>query len=182
MKIMCFIRILLVSSLTLLINACFTYNDFFGKIEAETKFQPIGGKPIEVLQGSGTVIYVCVSDDKGTFYKFENMNVELFSKFKLLQAEISGPNQSLVYRDGSKVESLLPLKWGESESGNGNLSLPDVLFSVSDVIAPKGSKISGLNYVTRYGAKGGIPSFPCGEDQIGKVFKVPFSANYILWK
>ena len=171
MKIMCFIRILLVSSLTLLINACSTYNDFFGKIEAETKFQPIGGKPIEVLQGSGTVIYVCVSDDKGTFYKFENMNVELFSKFKLLQAEISGPNQSLVYRDGSKVES-----------GNGNLSLPDVLFSVSDVIAPKGSKISGLNYVTRYGAKGGIPSFPCGEDQIGKVFKVPFSANYILWK
>ena len=90
---MCFIRILLVSSLTLLINACSTYNDFFGKIEAETKFQPIGGKPIEVLQGSGTVIYVCVSDDKGTFYKFENMNVELFSKFKLLQAEISGPNQ-----------------------------------------------------------------------------------------
>ena len=115
-------------------------------------------------------------------FEFENMNVELFSKFKLLQAEISGPNQSLVYRDGSKVESLLPLKWGESESGNGNLSLPDVLFSVSDVIAPKGSKISGLNYVTRYGAKGGIPSFPCGEDQIGKVFKVPFSANYILWK
>lgn len=182
MKIMCFIRILIVSSLTLLINACSTYNDLFGKIEAETKFQPIGGKPIEALQGKGTVTYVCASDNKGTFYKFENMNVELFSKSKLLQAEISGSNQTLVYKDGSKVETLLPLKWEGSESGDGNLSLPDVLFSVSDVIAPKGSKISGLNYVTRYGTKGGIPNFPCGEDQIGKVFKVPFTANYILWK
>ena len=106
MKIMCFIKILLLSWLTLLISACSTYNNFFENIEAETKFQPIGGTPIEVLQGSGTVTYVCASDDKGTFYKFENMNVELFSTFKLLQAEISGPNQSLVYRDGSKGKSF----------------------------------------------------------------------------
>lgn len=166
-----------------ILGGCSTYNRLFPKIEAETKYQPLGEhSAIESFNGSGTVTYVCAADNKGTFYKFENMAVQLYSNSNLLQAEIFGPDQTLVYKDGSRAEKLVPLRWGDSETMDNEFSMPDILFGLSGFRAKKGSEIEGMKYVTRYKTVGGIPKTSCGEGQVGKTFSVPFEAKYLFWK
>ena len=49
--------------------------------ETKTVYRP-GGNAIRAfaLSGSGSVEYMCTSDEKGTFYKFINMNIFLKDK------------------------------------------------------------------------------------------------------
>jgi hypothetical protein len=176
-------RIVVLAVLSTAFGGCSTYNKLFPKIEAETKYQPLGEhSAIKSLSGEGTVTYVCTADDKGTFYKFENMSVQLYSSSNFLLAEILGPDQTLIYKDGSRAEKLIPLRWGDSEAIDNEFSMPDILFGVSDFKAKKGSEIEGMKYITRYRTVGGIPQIPCSQDQAGKTYSVPFQAKYLFWK
>lgn len=169
--------------LSIVLGGCSTYNKLFPKIEAETKYQPLGEhSAIESLSGNGIVTYVCTADEKGTFYKFENMSAQLYSNTNILLAEILGPDQTFVYKDGSRAEKLVPLKWGDSETIGHEFSMPDILFGLSDFKAKKGSEIEEMKYITRYKTVGGIPQTPCSEGQVGKTYSIPFQAKYLFWK
>ena len=147
-----------------------------------TRYQPLGSyKELMRLHGVGVVDYVCSEDENGTYYKFININIELFDKKQKLLAEIHGSKQTLTYEDGGIIKELRPVKWGTSESLTNYKALPDVLFSVGEIQGNKKSEVVKVKFITRSHTQGGEPKLKCSTDQIGKEFKEPFNATFIFW-
>ena len=54
-----------------------------------TRYQPLGSyKELMRLHGVGVVDYVCSEDENGTYYKFININIELFDKKQKLLGKL----------------------------------------------------------------------------------------------
>lgn len=153
--------------------------------ETKTVYRP-GGNAIRAfaLSGTGSVEYMCTSDEKGTFYKFINMDIVLKDKTRRTVGTILGKEQKIEYVDGSVISSLEPVQWGPSESLHRNDStLNDVLFVAHSSNSQNRSKaLTNIKYVTRSHTRGGLPKKLCNGESVGKNIEVPIYAEFIFWK
>ena len=153
--------------------------------ETKTVYRP-GSNAIRAfaLSGSGSVEYMCTSDEKGTFYKFINMNIFLKDKSEKTVGTIRGKEQKIEHIDGSVISALDPIQWGPSETLHRNdTTLNDVLFIVkSPTERNKNKALENIKYVTRSHTTGGLPKQLCTGENVGNNFEVPIFAEFIFWK
>ena len=175
------LRIVLPSLFVVIIAGCAAVD--YIQPNSYTSYQPLENtQQYLTLFGQGTVYYRCASDNEGTFYKFENIKVDLFNRSHELIAELSGAQQSIAHSDGSSIKGLKPLKSGKTEASQKGNSLPDVLFGTIPSSASKQGVFTDAKYVTRSYTVGGLPKKLCKRNEIGKKINVPFKAKYIFWK
>ena len=127
---------------------------------------------------------MCTSDEKGTFYKFINMNIFLKDKSGKTVGTIRGKEQKIEHIDGSVISALEPIQCGPSETLHRNdTTLNDVLFIVkSPTERNKNKALKNIKYVTRSHTTGGLPKQLCTGENVGNNFEVPIFAEFIFWK
>ena len=77
------LRIVLPSLFVVIIAGCAAVD--YIQPNSYTSYQPLENtQQYLTLFGQGTVYYRCASDNEGTFYKFENIKVDLFNRSPLL--------------------------------------------------------------------------------------------------
>lgn len=143
------------------------------------KLTPPSGQPFLTLQGSGIQVFRCVSDAKGSYWRFEQPQAQLKNSSGEVVAELSGPMSAFEHKDGSRIISSHIIAWADASNPQKDNKYA-LMKSVSD---PGSGVFNGVKYIQRLNPERGMPnSNGCTPSEAGKLLKVPFSAEYVFWK
>lgn len=143
------------------------------------KLTPKSGKPFLTLNGSGVQVFRCSADSKGAYWRFEQPQAKLTNKSGETVAELSGPMSAFEHEDGSRIISTHIIAW--ADPANPKI---DNKYALMKAVSDPGSGVfNGVQFVQRLNPKGGMPNdASCSQQTLGKLLKVPFSAEYVFWK
>lgn len=163
-----------------ILTGCGTFNlgQKLGLEPDLSKIQPPSGKPILTLEGEGVQVFRCAADAKGTYWRFEQPQANLFDKHGELLVKHSGPMQAFEHIDGSEILSCRITSWVNPSNPEKDLKLA-LYRCVAD---PGKSTLNGVKYVQRQKTSGGQPQGSCSQNEVGNLLKVPFKAEFVFWK
>lgn len=143
------------------------------------KLTPPSGQPFLTLQGSGIQVFRCAADAKGSYWRFEQPQAKLKNSSGEVVAELSGPMSAFEYKDGSRIISSHIIAWADPATPQ-----KDNKYALMKAVSDPGSGVfNGVKYIQRLKPEGGMPnSSGCTASEVGKLLKVPFSAEYVFWK
>jgi hypothetical protein len=130
------------------------------------------------LHGTGNFVFRCSADAKGSYWKFERPEANLFNKYDELVVRHSGPMQAFDHIDGSRIISSRIISWINPPEPEKNAKLV-LMKTVAD---PGDRELSAVRFVQRLNTNGGMPAGNCSREQLGRLLKIPFSADFIFWK
>lgn len=136
---------------------------------------PEGARHLMTLTGKGTQVFQCTPDKQGRYWRFVTPQATLTDQKHRIVAE-HGADFTFVARDGSRLTSKI-VKYS---AGADAASLKNVLFETTS--SGKQGILTGVRWVKRTGAKGGVPLTACSASQIGMVLRRPFVAEYAFYK
>lgn len=148
-------------------------------IPSMEKLTPKTGTAFLTLHGEGIQIFRCAADSRGTYWKFEQPQAKLKNKSGEVVAELSGPMSAFDHKDGSRIISSQIIAWVDPANPQ-----KDNKYALMRAVSDQGTKtFEGVKYIQRLDPKGGMPSKEgCTSADVGKLQKVPFSAEYVFWR
>lgn len=130
---------------------------------------------VMTLTGRGVQQFQCVKDSKGYYWKFVAPKVSLVEKGGK-EVAVQGADFVFVAPDGSVLSSKI-VKWDEKPD---EVNVRSVLFQTSSH-GPSGV-LTGVHWVKRNQAKGGMPNKTCAAASRGELLQVPFTARYTFYR
>jgi hypothetical protein len=142
---------------------------FFSRIKV-----PTGHEPALQLSARGVQIFRCERQDNSLQWRFRLPEAELFDA-QGQPVGRHGANFSFEHRDGSRVLGSV-VAFDKSDSPD---TLPGLLLSAKSF--GKG-EFAGVTYVQRVNTRGGMPPPACDVNQLNRLLRVDFSADFVFYR
>ena len=154
-----------------LLTGCGTLNNLIGDPLAP----PEGAIETMRLHASGVQQFQCAIDSKGRYWRFISPKAKLYDNNGQLVAE-QGADFSFSAPDGSHLTA----KIRKSSPGKTENDLKGLLFRTHS--HGKSGILTGITWIKRDNATGGIPLTTCSPSQVGMILKVHFTATYTFYR
>jgi Protein of unknown function (DUF3455) len=128
------------------------------------------------LNGRGSQIYSCQETANGYAWILKGPDAKLYdASGQVVGRHFFGPEWEA--NDGSSIKGKVLVS---SASPDGSANASWLILQVQ--VAQKNGLFGDISMVTRTDTQGGgMPSAPCGPQQKGKTFNVPYSARYTFF-
>ncbi len=142
---------------------------FFSRIKV-----PDGQEPVLQLAAKGAQIFRCEREGKSYQWQFRLPEAELFDGQGQAVAR-HGKDFFFEHRDGSR---LLGTVVAHDKAASDD-TLPWLLFSTR---AFGKGEFAGVSYVQRLNTRGGMPPQRCSAEQLNRLLRVDFSADFVFYR
>ncbi len=129
------------------------------------KLVPKEGQPFLTLKGEGAQVFRCTKDSKGTYYKAERPEVNLFNSDGEQVGQLSGPMSSFAAMDGSNIVSARIVAYSTAADPT-----TDMVWALMKAYSDPGEgTFNDVTYIQRLNTHGGLPLQECVPADEGKL-------------
>lgn len=137
---------------------------------------PDNAKLAFTLKGHGLQSFQCISDKSGRYWRFIAPKASLVDE-QGSQQVTQGGDFSFLASDGSRLTAKIS-DWAPAANSE---DLKSVLFATRSFGKRQG-RLTGIRWVERSEASGGMPLTACSPSQLGMLLNVRFSATYRFYR